>query len=57
MIGEEELLGLASLNGLELESKRIPNILDNLRRIEQLAQAVNDVELAAEDELAPVWRP
>ncbi len=57
MIGEQELLGLAGLNGLELEQKRIPGVLEALRRIEQVAQAVNGVALGSEDELGPEWRP
>ena len=57
MIGEDVLLGFASLNGLELEKKRIPNILENLRRMEQVAALVNAVELGPEDELGPEWKP
>ena len=57
MISEEELLGFARSNDLELEAKKIQNILDNFHRIEQAAQVVNSVELGPEDELAPEWRP
>ena len=57
MIGEAEVLGFAGVIGLELEEKRIPNILENFRRIEQVAQVVNAVELGPEDELAPEWKP
>ena len=57
MIGEAEVLGFSGVIGLELEEKRIPNILENFRRIEQVAQVVNAVELGPEDELAPEWKP
>ena len=57
MISEEELLGFARSNDLELEAKKIQDILDNFHRIEQAAQVVNSVELGPEDELAPEWRP
>ena len=57
MISEEELLGFARSNDLELEAKKIQDILNNFHRIEQAAQVVNSVELGPEDELAPEWRP
>ena len=57
MISEEELLGFARSNDLELEAKKIQDILNTFHRIEQAAQVVNSVELGPEDELAPEWRP
>jgi len=42
---------------LKIEEKRIPMVLENLQRMEQVAQMVNAVELAPEDELGPEWRP
>ena len=53
----EELLGFAALVGLPVDEKRLPTVLENLQRMEQVAQAVNAVELAPEDELGPEWRP
>jgi hypothetical protein len=57
VIGEAELLGLARLNGLELDDKRIPGVLENFRRMEQVAQVVDGIPLAPEDELGPEWKP
>ncbi len=57
MIGKEDLLGFMKVVNLQIEEKRIPAVLENLQRIEQIAQVVNAVELAASDELAPVWKP
>ena len=57
MIGETELLGFMKVIDLKIEEKRIPTVLENLQRMEQVAQAVNAVELAPEDELGPEWRP
>ena len=57
MIGETELLGFMKVMDLKIEEKRIPTVLENLQRMEQVAQAVNAVELAPEDELGSEWRP
>jgi hypothetical protein len=57
VIGEKELLGLADFVGLEIPVQRTKAVLENLQRIEQVAQAVNGVALAPEDELGPEWRP
>ena len=57
MIGETELLGFMKVIDLKIEEKRIPTVLENLQRMEQVAQAVNAVELAPEDELGSEWRP
>ena len=57
MISEEDLRRLAALNGLELAAFRLPAVLANLQRIGQVAEVVDAVELKAEDELAPQWRP
>ena len=57
MIGETELSGFMKVMDLKIEEKRIPAVLENLQRMEQVAQAVNAVELAPEDELGPEWRP
>ncbi|HTP60706.1 MAG TPA: DUF4089 domain-containing protein [Burkholderiales bacterium] len=57
MIGKEDLPGLMKAVDLKIEETRIPAVLANLQRIEQVAQAVNEIELAPEDELAPLWRP
>ena len=57
MIGETELLGFMKVIDLKIEEKRIPTVLENLQRMEQVAQAVNAVELRPEDELGPEWKP
>ncbi len=57
MIGKEELSGFMKVVNLQIEEKRIPAVLENLQRIEQIAQVVNDIELGPADELAPVWKP
>jgi Protein of unknown function (DUF4089) len=57
VIGEEDLPGLMKIMNLKVEEKRIPALLANLQRMEQVAAVVNAVELGPEDELAPEWKP
>ena len=57
MIEEKELLGLSRLVALDLPEQRIKAVLENFRRIQQVAQVVNDIPLSPEDELGPEWRP
>ena len=57
MIGKEALAGLMEAVDLNIEEKRLPAVLANLQRIEQVAGVVNEIELGPEDELAPAWRP
>ncbi len=57
MIGREDLLGLMKIVNLQIEEKRIPAVLENLQRIEQVAQVVNEIELGPADELGPEWKP
>jgi len=57
VIGEEELLVLSRLSSLEISPERRKNVLENLQRMEQVAQVVNAVELGPQDELGPEWRP
>lgn len=57
MIEEKELLGLSRLVALDIPEQRIKAVLENFRRIQQVAQVVNEIPLAAEDELGPEWRP
>ena len=57
MIDREGLLGLMKLIDLKIEDQRIPVVLENLQRMEQVAGVVNAVELAPEDEIGPEWRP
>ena len=57
MIEEKELLRLSRLVALELPEQRIKAVLENFRRIQQVAQAVNEVELGPEVEIGPEWRP
>ena len=57
MIAEGDLVGLSNLIDLKIEEKRITAVLENLRRMEQVAAAINAVELGPEDEIGPEWRP
>jgi Asp-tRNA(Asn)/Glu-tRNA(Gln) amidotransferase C subunit len=57
VIGAKELSGLSRLVALEIPEERARAVLENLQRMEQVAQVVNAVELGPEDELAPVWIP
>ena len=57
MIGDEDLSRLSSLNAFEMEQKRKKAVLENLRRIAQVAAIVNAVELRPEDEIGPEWKP
>jgi Asp-tRNA(Asn)/Glu-tRNA(Gln) amidotransferase C subunit len=57
VIDEKELLGLACLVALEIPEQRIKAVLENFRRIQQVAQVVNEVELGPADELGPEWKP
>lgn len=56
-VEERYVLEAARLVGLGLDPARVPAVLANLQRIAQVAQLVNEVELAPEDELGPVWTP
>lgn len=57
MIGKEDLPGLLKAADLQVEEASIPAVLANLQRIEQLARALQAVELGPEDEIGPEWRP
>ena len=57
MIGEEDIPGFMKAVNIKIEEKRIPAVLENLQRIEQIALAVNAVALGPEDEIGPKWRP
>jgi hypothetical protein len=57
VIEQEDLPGFMKVVNLKIEEKRIPAVLENLRRIEQIAQAVNEIALGPEDELGPEWKP
>ncbi len=57
MIAEKDLRGLSGLVALDIPEQRIKAVLENFRRIQQVAQAVNEIELAPQDEIGPEWRP
>jgi hypothetical protein len=57
VIGGEDLPGLMKAANLKIEERRIPAVLANLQRMEQVAALVNAVELEPEDEIGPEWRP
>ena len=56
---QEDLVSLFSKNlGLNLSEEKIETVAAQLRRIEEIAAALDAVELdPAVDEMAPVWRP
>ena len=56
MIGDKDLADLARIVGLDIPAEHAKATLANLQRIEQVAQLLNGVEVAPEDELA-VWSP
>lgn len=57
MIEEKDLSGLSRLAVLDIPEQRIKAVLENFQRIQQVAQAVNEVELGPEVEIGPEWRP
>jgi hypothetical protein len=57
VIRKEDVLGFAGIVGLPIEERRIPAVLENFQRMEQVAALVNSVELGPEDEIGPEWRP
>jgi len=56
-IDEKYVIEAARQAGLELGQERLRAVLGNLQRIARLAQVVLEVELKAEDELGPEWKP
>jgi len=43
---------------MEIGKDRVPGVTAQLQRIEEIASALDAIELeAATDEMAPVWRP
>jgi hypothetical protein len=57
VISREDVLGFAAVVGLPIDERRIPLVVENLQRMEQVYQAVAAVELGPEDEIGPEWRP
>jgi len=55
---EEQVLCVSRLLKLNLSKEQLPGVTAQLQRIEQIAQALEAVELDPfTDEMAPVWRP
>ena len=55
---EEYVLAVSRLLKLDLSQAQVPGVTAQLRRIEEIAQALEAVELDPfTDEMAPVWRP
>jgi Asp-tRNA(Asn)/Glu-tRNA(Gln) amidotransferase C subunit len=55
---EEQVLCAARLLKLNLSKEQLPGVTAQLQRIEQIAQALEAVELDPfTDEMAPTWRP
>ena len=55
---EKDVLCASRLLQLNLSKEQLPGVTAQLQRIEQIAQALEAVELDPfTDEMAPVWRP
>ena len=55
---EGYVLAVSRLLKLNLSKEQLPGVTAQLQRIEQIAQALEAVELDPfTDEMAPVWRP
>jgi Asp-tRNA(Asn)/Glu-tRNA(Gln) amidotransferase C subunit len=55
---EKEVLCVSRLMQLNLSQAQLPGVTAHLQRIEQIAQALEAVELDPfTDEMAPTWRP
>ena len=58
MMTDEDVARAAALAGLEIPPEQLPRVANLLRRIEQIAQKLQEVELdPLADEQAPIWRP
>lgn len=57
MIDDAYVIAAARALDLPITPEHLPGVLANLRRIEAIAQALDAVALAPEDETAPVWMP
>ncbi len=48
----------AAMLGLEISDEQLPGVVLNLRRMVQIASALDQLPLGqSSDELGPVWRP
>jgi hypothetical protein len=56
-IDEVWVMRTAALVGLDIAPERVVSVTATLRRVEQLADVVNQVELDAANGLAPTWKP
>ena len=55
---EAYVLAVSRLLNLNLSKEQLPGVAAQLQRIEQIAQALEAVELDPfTDEIGPVWRP
>ena len=57
MIDETYVIAAAKVLELPISAERLPGVVANLQRIEAIAEALDAVALAPEDEAAPVWMP
>jgi hypothetical protein len=58
VVDEKFIAEAARVAGVEIPPARMPEVLANLQRTEQVAEVLFKVELDPQyDELAPVWRP
>lgn len=57
MIDEGYVIAAARAMGLAIAPEQLPGVVANLQRIEAIAEPLNAMPLAPEDESAPVWMP
>ena len=57
MMCEAYAIAAAQANGLALTPAQLPGVVANLKRLEAVAQILEDTPLGPDDEAAPVWMP
>jgi len=57
MIDEAYVIAAAKALDLAITPGHLPGVVANLQRIEAIAESLDTVALAPEDEAAPVWMP
>ncbi len=56
-MNEDSIKAYLRILRLEIGAQRVPRIVAQFQRIEEIARPVLDYRLAPEEEQAPVWRP
>ena len=57
MIDEAYVIAAAKALELPIAPEHLPGVVANLQRIEAIAESLDTIALAPEDEAAPVWMP